>query len=188
MRAEVILVRHAQPLIPSPDGPDDYHRPLTEAGIAQADRLVEDLTRIRPSLIASSPYLRAIQTVEPTARAMGMPVQCDHDLREWDSGLEPTPDYARHYAESWANPHFARPSGESLQQLTDRATAILRSLARQHPNRTVVVGSHGTFIARALIGFGLTTIDWPFSRAMPMPAIYRLHFSDRGTQAIGPGL
>ncbi|MGB3439159.1 MAG: hypothetical protein WBA97_10450 [Actinophytocola sp.] len=50
------------------------------------------------------------------------------------------------------------------------------------------MGSHGTFIARALIGFGLTGVDWPFSHAMPMPAIYRLHLTDGATHAAGPGL
>ncbi|WP_447007220.1 histidine phosphatase family protein [Saccharothrix isguenensis] len=188
MRAELILVRHAEPLLPSPGGPDDYHRQLTEVGIAQAERLIDGLVQTMPSVIASSPYLRAMQTVEPTARATGMTIQTHHDLREWDSGLEPTPDYARHYAESWADPHSARPDGESLQQLTDRATAVLRSLARQHPNGTVIVGSHGTFICRALVGFGFATIDWPFSHGMPMPAIYHIHFTDRGIRATGPGL
>jgi 2,3-bisphosphoglycerate-dependent phosphoglycerate mutase len=154
MSADIILVRYTQPLIPSPGGPDDYHRPLTEAGIEHAERLVEDLAQVKPGPIASSPYLRAVQTVEPLACAVGMPVQ----------------------------------TGESLRQLTDRATAIFRSLARQHQDRTVVVGSHGTFICRALVGFGEITLDWPFSRAMPMPAIYRIHVTDHGTQATGPGL
>jgi 2,3-bisphosphoglycerate-dependent phosphoglycerate mutase len=188
MRTEVILVRHAQSSVPRPGGPDDYHRPLTEAGTAQAERLVTDLAEVRPSLIASSPYLRAIQTIEPFARAVGMPIRAEQDLREWDSGIEPTPDYVRHYAESWANPHFARPGAESLHQLTGRATAILTSLAKQHPNGTVVIGNHGTFISRALVGFGLNTVDRSFIHAMPMPAIYRLHFTDHGIQATGPGL
>ncbi|HEX4222131.1 MAG TPA: histidine phosphatase family protein [Pseudonocardiaceae bacterium] len=61
---------------------------MTEAGIAQAELLVDDLAQTEPSLIASSPYLRAVQTVEPTARAVGMPVHTEHDLREWDSGLK----------------------------------------------------------------------------------------------------
>ncbi|MEU7530370.1 histidine phosphatase family protein [Saccharothrix sp. NPDC042600] len=188
MRAEVVLVRHARPLLPTPNGPDDHHRPLTEEGFAQAERLVGDLAAIMPASIASSPYLRAVQTVEPTARALGMSIERHHDLREWDSGLEPTPDYARHYAHSWADPHFARPGGESLHDLTVRATAVLESLARRHPDGTVVVGSHGTFISRALVGAGLHGVDWPFSRAMPMPAIYRLRFTDRGVRATGPGL
>jgi 2,3-bisphosphoglycerate-dependent phosphoglycerate mutase len=186
MRSDIVLVRHAQSVIPHVSGPDEYQRPLTETGLAQAERLVEVLAKVKPSLIASSPYLRAVQTVEPVARAMGMSVQTKHQLREWDSGIGPTPDYVHHYAESWADPDFTRPGSESLRRLSARATAILTTLARQHS--TVVVGSHGTFIARALTGFGLTTVDWPFSRAMPMPAIYRLQFADDKVTATGPGL
>jgi len=175
---EIILVRHAESVIPTPDGPDEHHRPLTETGHAQALRLVEELAAIGPSLIAASPYLRAVQTVEPLARALALPVLTDHELREWDSGLEPTPDYARHYERSWADPDFARPGGESLNQLTVRAVSILRSFTG-----TVVIGSHGTFVARALAGLGIP-VDWPFSQAMPMPAIYRI--ADTGIT--GPGL
>jgi len=188
MRADVILVRHARSVIPRPGGPDEFHRPLTEEGMAQAERLVAELAWVTPSLVASSPYLRAIQTIEPFARAADMPVRTEHDLREWDSGLEPAPDYARHYAESWSAPDVARAGAESLSQLSRRATAILTSLAEQHPDGSVVIGSHGTFVARALVGFGLHTVDWPFSRAMPMPAIYRLRFTDHEVQVSGPGL
>jgi 2,3-bisphosphoglycerate-dependent phosphoglycerate mutase len=188
VRSEVILVRHAQSVIPRAGGPDDYHRPLTETGLAQAERLVTELARVRPTLVASSPYLRAVQTVEPFARAVGMPVRTEWELREWDSGFEPGPDYARHYAESWADPDFARPGAESLDQLTRRATAILTSIAERHLDGTVVIGSHGTFVSRVLAGFGVTTVDWPFNRAMPMPAIYRLDLTEHGVQATGPGL
>jgi 2,3-bisphosphoglycerate-dependent phosphoglycerate mutase len=186
MNAELLLVRHAQSVIPSPGGPDDHHRALTPAGVEQAERLVAELERVRPRSIASSPYLRAVQTVEPLGRALGLPVETSYALREWDSGLDPTPDYARHYAASWADPAFARPGGESLDQLTERATAALTALAR--PHGTVVVGSHGTFVSRALVGFGLTAVDWDFSRAMPMPAVYRVRFDEGGVQVSGPGL
>lgn len=177
---EIVLVRHAEPVCPTVGGPDDHHRPLTETGQAQALRLVEELAAVKPDLIAASPYLRAVQTVEPLARELDLPVLTEHELREWDSGLEPTPDYARHYAASWADLDFARPGGESLRQLTSRAVAVLRELGR---HGTVVVGGHGTFIARALAGFGLA-VDWPFHHAMPMPAIYRI--ADTGVT--GPGL
>ncbi|MFI9381590.1 histidine phosphatase family protein [Kutzneria sp. NPDC052558] len=175
---EIVLVRHAESVVPTPDGPDEYRRPLTETGHAQAAHLIEELAAIKPDLIAASPYLRAVQTVEPLARALGLPVRTDHALREWDSGLELTPDYARHYEASWADPDFARPGGESLNQLTARAMSILRSFTG-----AVVIGSHGTFVARALAGFGVP-VDWPFSQAMPMPAIYRI--TDAGIT--GPGL
>jgi 2,3-bisphosphoglycerate-dependent phosphoglycerate mutase len=174
----IVLVRHAESVHPTPGGPDEYHRPLAETGLAQAEELVEELAALKPDRIVASPYLRAVQTVQPLAKALGLPVHTDHELREWDSGLEPTPDYARHYEASWADPSFARPGGESLNQLTERAVSILRSFTG-----TVVIGSHGTFVARALAGFGVP-VDWPFSDAMPMPAIYLI--ADTGIT--GPGL
>lgn len=188
MRATLILLRHAAPVIPSPGGPDDYTRPLTTEGHQQARSVIDELGALTPRAIVSSPYLRAVQTVQPLAQALGLPVRTDYELREWDSGLKPRPDYARHYALSWTMPRLARAGAESLDQLSRRAVAALLGLAQQHNDSTVVVGSHGTFIARALVGFGFTRVDWAFSHAMPMPAIYRLDLTDHRIQAGGPGL
>ncbi|WP_280477532.1 histidine phosphatase family protein [Nocardia asiatica] len=188
MGSTVLLVRHAQPFVPYPGGPDDYERTLTDEGQQQAQRLVTELAAAAPAAIYSSPFLRAVRTVAPLARRTGLPIETDADLREWDSGIEPTPDYERHYAASWAEPGFARSGGESLQQLSDRATAILTALARRHRGHTIVIGSHGTFIARALVGFGRRDVGWTFHREMPMPAVYRLDFEDERVRARGPGL
>lgn len=98
------------------------------------------------------------------------------------------PRLERHYAASWADPDLARPGAESLRALSARATAILRALAAAHPDGTVVVGSHGTFVARALAGSGIPGIDWPFHRAMPMPAVYRLRLTPGTVHATGPGV
>jgi 2,3-bisphosphoglycerate-dependent phosphoglycerate mutase len=185
---DILLVRHALPVWPEPGGPDEYHRSLTDEGHAAAEALVDELLPLAPTAIVSSPYLRAIQTVTPLAGALGLPVATQHDLREWDSGLGPTPDYGRHHAHSWAEPDIARPGGESLAQLTARATAALNLLAERHRTGTVVVGSHGTFIARALVGFGATHVGWPFARTMPMPGSYRFRFDATGVRLTGPGL
>lgn len=182
----VLLVRHALPFRPEPGGLDDHHRGLTTDGRRQAEDLAGELPR--PALIVSSPYLRAVRTVEPLARAYGMAVRVEHELREWDSGLGATPDFARHYARSWDEPGMARPGGESLDQLSIRATDALDRLTAPISGGVVVVGSHGTFIARALVGFGIGGVDWPFAAAMPMPAVYRLRIADSGVVADGPGL
>jgi 2,3-bisphosphoglycerate-dependent phosphoglycerate mutase len=186
--ATLILVRHATPFTPEPGGPDDHHRRLTPAGEAQARLLAAELTSPAPAAVISSPYLRAVQTVRPTADACGLTVTTDHLMREWDSGLAPTPDYARHHAASWADPARTRPGGESLDQLTRRAGAALTALAARYDGAPVIVGSHGTFIARALIAFGAPEIDWHFSRGMPMPAVYRIRLGPGGTSITGPGL
>lgn len=175
----LVLVRHAESHPPTPGGPDELHRGLTPAGRAQAEDLVAELAALGPTRIVSSPYARAVQTVRPLARALGRPVETYPDLREWDSGIGPRPDWAEQYAAAWAEPDRARPGGESLAALSRRALA---ALAAVDVPGTVVVGSHGTFVARALVGLGVAGIDWDFARAMPMPAVYRL-----GGRVTGPG-
>ena len=77
------------------------------------------------------------------------------------------------YACSWAHPGFAYEGGESLAELTVRAGKALARIAAEYPEATVVVGSHGTFVARALIAAGHDA-DWEFCRVMPMPAVYEV--------------
>lgn len=183
-----MLVRHARPYPPRPGGPDDFHRGLTAEGLAQAEQLPAQLPGVMPqAVVLSSPYLRAVQTVEPTARMLGLPVHTLTALREWDSGLQPRPDFAEHYAASWNDPHTARPGGESLAHLSIRAVAAITTLVARHHDATVVIGSHGTFIARALAGFDIP-VDWAFCQAMPMPAIYQIHFDIHQLHVTGPGL
>ena len=180
MHTDVVLVRHALSVPPTADGPDEFTRPLARDGLQQALELVETLTEPRPVAVWSSPYRRAIQTVEPTARALGLTVRTRWELREWDDGLPYTDDWEPHYAQSWADPRYARPGGESLDHLTVRAVGAVRALAQENRGRLVLAAGHGTFIARALSGFGVP-VDWTFWQRMPMPAVYRLRFADPST-------
>ncbi|MEU7754379.1 histidine phosphatase family protein [Micromonospora sp. NPDC049171] len=181
MYAEVVLVRHAVSVQPTADGPHERTRPLTPTGLGQARDLVDALVEPCPAAVWSSPYLRAVQTVQPTAHALGQAVHTWAELREWDDGLPFTTDWEPHYERSWAEPSFARPGGESLDQVTIRAVAAVRALAATYPGRCVVAASHSTLIARALGGLGVA-VDWFFERRMPMPAVYRLRFTDRSAR------
>ncbi|MBF6465920.1 histidine phosphatase family protein [Nocardia beijingensis] len=61
-----MLVRHA-PFLPRPGGPGDRERSLTDEGRGQAQRLVAVLAAAAPTAIVSSPYLRAVRTVDRLA-------------------------------------------------------------------------------------------------------------------------
>ncbi|WP_280435225.1 histidine phosphatase family protein [Nocardia carnea] len=188
MRSTIFLVRHAQSVSPTPNGPNEYQRPLTDIGRAQANQLAGSLAELDPSAVISSPYLRSVQTLEPAARQWNLRIHTDPRLREWHSGVEPTPDYARHYAQSWAHPQWSRPGTESLQELTERAVHTLTDIVDGLQGRPAIIGSHGTFIARALIGLGCSGVSWAFQQTMPMPAVYRLEFGGSTVYAAGPGL
>ncbi|MBY8850968.1 histidine phosphatase family protein [Saccharothrix longispora] len=154
MATDLVLVRHATSVVPTRGGPDEMTRPLRPEGLVQARDLVGGLLALAPTAVASSPYLRAVQTVEPAARALGLAVDTRWELREWDSGLAPTPDYARHHVRSWEHPDEARPGAESIADLDRRVGAALARLAEEHDGGTVLVGTHGTFAARALLAAG----------------------------------
>ena len=169
----IVLVRHAESVRPRLGVPDDDQRPLTADGLAAAESLVSRLVRFAPVAVLSSPQLRAVQTVAPTAAALGLTVISWPELREWESGLLPSEDWETAYTHSWAHPDFAHGGGESLDALTVRAGKALARIADEHPDATVLVGSHGTFASRALIAAGQHA-DWEFCRTMPMPAIFEV--------------
>ena len=166
-------MRHAQSVPPRLGVPDDDRRPLSAAGLEQAEALAERLVAYEPAAVLSSPQTRAVQTVRPAADALGLAVTTWPELREWESGLLPSADWETAYAGSWARPDSAHGTGESLDALTVRAGKALARMAAEHPDATVLVGSHGTFLSRALIAAGHRA-DWESCRAMPMPAIYEI--------------
>ena len=68
-------------------GPDEQ-RPLTEVGRRQADGVVALLDGRGVSRIVSSPYVRCIQSVEPLAVQLGLPVDVADALAE-GTALDP---------------------------------------------------------------------------------------------------
>ena len=185
---DLLLVRHATSLPPAPGGPDDHHRPLTSDGLAEAEALAGSLLTHAPTRFLSSPYLRAVQTVAPAATACGLTVETHHELREWESGIGPTPEWQTHYRRCWDDPQLSIGEGESHQALTSRAVDALHRAATGADAGATVVASHGTWIARALLGLGCS-VDADFWFSMPMPAVYEVQVDNHVFRVIGgPGL
>lgn len=79
---ELYLLRHAHAGNPSEWTTDDALRPLSPKGRRQAERLGQFLAEraLSPDSIVSSPRLRARQTAELVADALGMGVSIDERL------------------------------------------------------------------------------------------------------------
>jgi 8-oxo-dGTP diphosphatase len=78
----VYLVRHAKAGSRRNWSGDDSLRPLSRPGLRQADRLADALWRVGISRIVSSPYTRCVQTVEPLATKLHLPIDQSDALAE----------------------------------------------------------------------------------------------------------
>lgn len=166
------LVRHAES---APDFDiDEALWPLSRTGHMQAEQLAETLSGLPITRIVSSPYTRAIATVEPYARRIRSEIHVEHDLRERNL------THGRRHSEwqallqrSWTDFDFAEPGAESSRECQQRVHACLTRLAFERPSETFVIASHGNAIALML-----TAIDPSFGhagwRAMRNPDGFRL--------------
>jgi 8-oxo-dGTP diphosphatase len=77
-----VLLRHASAGDRVDWEHDDHLRALDAKGRRQSAALVELLRPLGVRRVVSSPYVRCVQTVEPLAAALGLPLEQDHRLAE----------------------------------------------------------------------------------------------------------
>ena len=144
----LFLVRHAEPE-PLSDACLDWERPLSALGRAQAERLVAALAREKLDAIISSTMTRAVETAEPLARALGLPVQQDPALVEIDLGLlAPWGPRERErrveVAGCWSNGDLSAccPGGESLSGVMHRVEPFVHELVAAPAHRAIAIVAH----------------------------------------------
>jgi 8-oxo-dGTP diphosphatase len=83
---EVHLIRHAKAKNRQEWTQPDELRPLTKRGRREADGLAERLEQEPLTRLVSSSFLRCVQTLEPLALAIDLPIETTDDLAEGASG------------------------------------------------------------------------------------------------------
>ena len=78
----VLLVRHARAGDRTTWVGDDALRPLDEKGRKQAKRLAKTLAKLGATRLVSSPSLRCVQSFEPAAKRLGLPLEEREELAE----------------------------------------------------------------------------------------------------------
>lgn len=168
------LIRHAHA-----DWTPDENRPLSIRGKKDAERVMNILQGYPISAIYSSPYLRARQTVLPLAARLDLPVQIEPELRERRLGNFLGEDFFEAVEETWQNPSYAHPEGETNTAAQARGLAVLRRLQKEHAAEHIVLSTHGNLMALIMQGFD-PSIDFAFWKSLTMPDIYTLNFSQAG--------
>jgi 2,3-bisphosphoglycerate-dependent phosphoglycerate mutase len=146
----LILVRHARSA-PDPALPErDW--PLSEEGRRQTEALVPVLAELGVGALASSPYIRAVDTLRPYAQAAGLPIAIDEDLRERALGgwLADVAEVGEAVRRMHADLDFKLEGGETGRACIARFEAALARVAEAHPGGTIAVGSHGGVLGHLL--------------------------------------
>lgn len=157
---------------------------LNEKGVAQTARLAEQLAGLPISAVYSSPLERCLQTAQPVANALGLPVipepgVIEVDYGGWQGGdlreLAKTAEWqlVQHHPSS-----FRFPEGETLYQVQARAVWAVERLRQAHPDQLIAVFSHGDVIRTTLAHYMGTPLDLFQRVAVNTASISALAFSD----------
>lgn len=145
----IYFIRHAQP---NYDNHDDYSRELTEKGLQDCKDLVKRFEDIKIDALYSSPYVRAIDTIKPLAENRQKTIHLVKNFRERKIGNHWIKDFNGFVEKQWTDFSFRLSDGESLSQVQARNIQALETLLKEHPEQTLVVGSHGTALS-AIINY-----------------------------------
>ena len=173
---ELYFIRHCQP---NYENHDDLTRELSPKGQADTGLVTGYLRDKNISAVLSSPFKRAVDTVAPFARAVGLPVITMEDLRERriDSGwIEDFEGFARR---QWADFSYKLSDGDALGEVQARMEAALEKILTDYEGGRVAIGSHGTALSVLVHslrpGFGYEG----FSRIRGLMP-WAVHFTFRG--------
>ncbi len=125
---------------------------LNDNGRKQACDLAVILAKQPIQALYSSPLERCLETAQPTAEALGLPIVpalgiLEVDYGDWQGGslkeLSKLPEWhmVQHYPSA-----FRFPNGESLRETQARAIAALEQLQTDHPNQIIAIFSHADVI------------------------------------------
>lgn len=151
MVTKLYLIRHGQSA-GNAQGRFGGHSPtpLSELGIQQAELTAQALARENINAIYSSDLHRAVQTAEPLAKLLDLPVVKTSAFRERNVGVlegktfdESKEEFPKdYYALVNRNIQHVITEGESYRHLLRRATGALREIFNIHRGERVAVFSH----------------------------------------------
>ncbi len=133
--------------------------PLNAAGLVQAEDAAAVLADVKPLAITASDLSRVRQTAAPIAKALGLDVAIDANLRERAFGIF---EDRRIEGQLWS---FDHPSIESIEDFVDRS---LLGFQAALPRDDALVVTHGG-LRRVLEGaLNLELPHWTAHNALPL--------------------
>ncbi|CAM3872629.1 phosphoglycerate mutase [Bacillus luti] len=167
----IYFVRHAH----STYTQDERERPLSEKGQLDAENVTRLLKDEHIDVVISSPYKRAIQTVQGIANTYNVSIQIEENLRERLLSKELVTDFNDAVQKVWEDWDFAYEGGESNDVAQRRAVICMQNILKKYEDKNIVIGTHGNIMV-LLMNYFNSKYDFRFWKTLRMPDIFKLNF------------
>ncbi|MEO4053890.1 histidine phosphatase family protein [Solibacillus sp. CAU 1738] len=155
----------------------ERERPLSEEGVLAAGKLVSSLQNVHFDAVFSSPYKRAIQTLDGLVDPVDIILEEDLRERTLKGPYKLTAeeiDLA--IKQSFENVDYCLDGGESVRQVQYRALPVIFGILENQNYNTVAIGTHGN-IMTSIINYFDDTIGYSFWKSTKKPDIHKLVFN-----------
>ncbi|MEG9299082.1 histidine phosphatase family protein [Mangrovibacillus sp. Mu-81] len=174
MKTCIYFVRHAHSVY----SPEELERPLSEKGARDAWRVTDLLKNRNIEAVCSSPYKRAIKTVEGIASIHNVDIDIYEDMKERKLSGEPVEDFLYSIGKVWSEPRFSFPDGESNLQAQKRGVQCFFNILDKYEGKNIAVGTHGNIMVLIMNHFD-ERYNLDFWKSLEMPDIYKLTFDGK---------
>jgi 2,3-bisphosphoglycerate-dependent phosphoglycerate mutase len=175
----LFFVRHAHSTYTS----DELQRPLSIKGLADAERISNLLENVNIDIIISSPYKRAIQTVEGVAKVKGKEVIIEDGFKERKLSVKLVQDFDLAITKVWEEPTFSWEGGESNMIAQKRGIKAILKVLEAYEGKNIVVGTHGNIMVLIMNYFD-DKYGFSFWKDLDMPDIYKLTFDKKNLKEV----
>lgn len=171
MKKKVYVIRHCEA-----EGQPKGAR-LTEKGRQQAKELAEFLAGVKIDNIISSPFLRAVQSIEPAAFSEKIRIEVDERLSERILSTKPLEDWQEKLETSFVDLEAKFDGGESSAEAMDRIVSVVKEVLAVETENTLIV-THGNLMS-LLLKYFQPNFGFEEWKNLSNPDVYLLTFCNK---------
>lgn len=153
-------------------------RGLSEEGERDAIKITELMKQKKVDAIISSPYTRAVQTIEGIATANNIEIKIYEDLRERQlkgAYKLPNEEIQQALKKSYEDIDFYLSGGESIRDVQNRALPVIKDLLNEYEGKKIIIGTHGN-VMTIIMNYFNSEYGYEFWKSTSKPDIYELTF------------
>ncbi|MET3696514.1 2,3-bisphosphoglycerate-dependent phosphoglycerate mutase [Bacillus oleivorans] len=167
MLKKIYVVRHCE----AQGQPSESQ--LTEEGLKQAKYLVDFFSNTKIDRIISSPFLRAIQSVEPLSEKTNIKIEIDERLSERTLSTTDLPDWYEKLKATFKDMDLKFEGGESSKEAMNRIVNVVKEVIKSGTGNTLIV-SHGNIISLLLKNYN-NDFDFECWKNLSNPDVFQIN-------------